>query len=144
MDAKLFAKLVKEIKTGKQLPDALYLHKDAFSELPNTLKGFIPAVAKALSIDENDWHLVKLFKKDFRLSLLSYPGFYTDSYPALHKSINVDLGKLSHRITDYTKSDNPPILHRKETMVLEDNPHYEHFIQLTNEGENAGYMKTRA
>ncbi|WP_354625267.1 DNA phosphorothioation-associated putative methyltransferase [Psychromonas sp. MME2] len=144
MDAKLFAKLVKEIKTGKQLPDALYLHKDAFSELPNTLKGFIPAVAKALSIDENDWHLVKLFKKDFRLSLLSYPGFYTDSYPALHKSINVDLGKLSHRITDYTKSDNPPILHRKETMVLEDNPHYEHFIQLTNEGENAGlYENTR-
>ena len=144
MDALLFTNLVKEIKVGKQLPDAVYLHKDAFSELPNTLKGFIPAVAKALNIDENDWHLVKLFKKDFRLSLLSYPEFYTDSYPALNKSINVDLSKLSHRITEYSETENPPILHRKETMVLADNPHYEHFTQLTSEGENAGlYENTR-
>ncbi|MCP5079399.1 MAG: DNA phosphorothioation-associated putative methyltransferase, partial [Psychromonas sp.] len=140
----MFTNLVKEIKVGKQLPDAIYLHKDAFSELPKTLNGFIPAVAKALNIDENDWDLVKLFKKDFRLSLLSYPDFYTDSYPALHKSINVDLSKLSHRITEYSNTENPPILHRKETMVLTDNPHYEYFTQLTAEGENAGlYENTR-
>ena len=144
MDALLFTNLVKEINVGKQLPDAIYLHKDAFDELPKTLNGFIPAVAKALNIDENDWDLVKLFKKDFRLSLLSYPDFYTDSYPVLHKSINVDLSKLSHRITKYSNTENPPILHRKETMVLTDNPHYEHFTQLTSEGENAGlYENTR-
>lgn len=144
MDALLFTDLVKEIKVGKQLPDAIYLHKDAFSELPKMLNGFIPAVAKALSINEDDWNLVKLFKKDFRLSLLHYPDFYQDSYPALNKSINVDLSKLSHRITEYSKSENPPILHRKETMVLKDNPHYEHFTQLTCEGENAGlYENTR-
>ena len=101
MDAKLFTELVKDIKVGKQLPDAIYLHKDAFSAMPKTLTGFIPAVAKALSIDDEDWNLVKLFKKDFRLSLLNYPEFYTDSYPALHKSINVDLNKLSHRVTKY-------------------------------------------
>jgi hypothetical protein len=144
MDVQLFTHLVKEIKVGKQLPDALYLHKDAFSAIPDTLKGFILAVAKALSIDDKDWNLVKLFKKDFRLSLLYYPEFYTDSYPALHKSINIDLSKLSHRVTQYSKSENPPILHRKETMILTDNPHYELFTQLTVEGENAGlYENTR-
>ncbi|GLS89949.1 hypothetical protein GCM10007916_10160 [Psychromonas marina] len=144
MDVQLFTKLVKEIKVGKQLPDAVYLHKDAFSALPKTLKGFIPAVAKALNIEEDEWNLVKLFKKDFRLSLLHYPDFYQDSYPALKKSINVDLSKLSHRITEYAKSENPPILHRKETMVLTDNTYYEHFTQLTSEGENAGlYENTR-
>ena len=67
MDAKLFAELIKEIKIGKQLPDALYLHKDAFSELPKTLNGFIPAVAKALNIGEDEWLLVKLFKKTLNL-----------------------------------------------------------------------------
>jgi DNA phosphorothioation-associated putative methyltransferase len=144
MDVQLFTHLVKKIKVGKQLPDALYLHKDAFSAIPDTLKGFILAVAKALSIDDKDWNLVKLFKKDFRLSLLYYPEFYTDSYPALHKSINIDLSKLSHRVTQYSKSENPPILHRKETMILTDNPHYELFTQLTVEGENAGlYENTR-
>lgn len=144
MDAKLFIHLVKEISIGKQLPDAIYLHKDAFSAIPDTLRAFIPAVAKALSIEDKDWNLVKLFKKDFRLSLLHYPEFYADSYPALHKSINVDLSKLSHRITEYSNSENPPILHRKESMVLDDNPYYEQFTQITSEGENAGlYQNTR-
>ncbi len=144
MDAQLFIKLVKEIKIGKQLPDAIYLHKDAFAAIPKTLQGFIPAVAKALNINDSDWNLVKLFKKEFRLSLLNYPDFYNDSYPALAKSINVDLNKLSHRITEYVQSENPPILHRKETMVLKDSPYYEHFVQLTGEGENAGlYENTR-
>ena len=144
MDAQLFTQLVKETKLGKQLPDALYLHIDAFSALPKTLQGFIPAVAKALNIKENDWNLVKLFKKEFRLSLLSYPEFYQDAYPSLHKSINVDLSKLTHRITEYSTSENPPILHRKETMILSDNKYYDDFIQVTVEGENAGlYDNTR-
>jgi len=144
MDAQQFAKLIKEVKIGKQLPDAIYLHKDAFQALPNTLIKFIPAVAKALNINDDEWQLVKLFKKEFRLSLLHYPTFYSDSYPALHKSINVNLSKLSHRITTYKNAQNPPILHRKETMILPDNAHYEHFIQITTEGENIGlYANSR-
>ncbi len=63
MDAQLFTTLVKKVPVGKQLPDAIYLHKDVFSALPKTLKGFIPAVAKALNIEDDDWNLIKLFKK---------------------------------------------------------------------------------
>ncbi|PHJ42782.1 DNA phosphorothioation-associated putative methyltransferase [Vibrio sp. PID17_43] len=138
MNEELFAELIAQIKVGKQLPDAIYLHKDAFSALPTILTQFIPAVAKAVSLDDDNWNLVKLFKKEFRLSLLHYPGFYTDSYPALRQSLNVDLSKLSHKITSYEDSDNPPILHRKETMILPESEHFEHFIFLTQEGENAG------
>ncbi|EHH3645304.1 DNA phosphorothioation-associated putative methyltransferase [Vibrio parahaemolyticus] len=138
MNKELFVKLVSEIKVGKQLPDAVYLHRDAFSALPNIMAQFIPAVAKAVSLEEDNWNLVKLFKKEFRLSLLHYPDFYTHSYPTLRQSLNVDLSKLSHKITSYEDSDNPPILHRKETMILPDSEHYEHFQSLTQEGENAG------
>ncbi|MFL7049432.1 hypothetical protein BCS62_22325, partial [Vibrio cyclitrophicus] len=138
MNEELFAELTSQIKVGKQLPDAIYLHKDAFSALPKVLTQFIPAVAKAVNLDEKDWNLVKLFKKEFRLSLLYYPDFYTDSYPALAQSLNVDLSKLSHKITGYRESENPPILHRKETMVLPTSEYYEHFVSLTQEGENAG------
>ncbi|OLQ79842.1 hypothetical protein BIT28_00905 [Photobacterium proteolyticum] len=138
MDAKLFSQLATQVKVGKQLPDALYLHRDAFSAIPDELAKFIPAVAKALRLNDSEWNLVKIFKKDFRLSLLHYPGFYTESYPELKQSLNVDLAKLSHKITSYESSENPPILHRKETMVLSDNEHYQHFISLTQEGENAG------
>ncbi|MGR5000601.1 DNA phosphorothioation-associated putative methyltransferase [Vibrio celticus] len=138
MNEELFAELTSQIKVGKQLPDAIYLHKDAFSALPKVLTQFIPAVAKAVNLNEEDWNLVKLFKKEFRLSLLHYPDFYTDSYPTLEQSLNVDLSKLSHKITGYRESENPPILHRKETMVLPTSEHYEHFVSLTQEGENAG------
>ncbi|MEZ9741721.1 DNA phosphorothioation-associated putative methyltransferase [Vibrio splendidus] len=141
MDVNQFSKLVAEVNIGKQLPNAIYLHKDAFSALPNALIQFIPAVAKAVNLDEEDWNLVKLFKKEFRLSLLHYPNFYTDSYPALEQSLNVDLSKLSHKITGYRESENPPILHRKETMVLPTSEYYGHFVSLTQEGENAGLFE---
>ncbi|ROR25429.1 DNA phosphorothioation-associated putative methyltransferase [Vibrio crassostreae] len=138
MNEELFAELIAQIKVGKQLPDAVYLHRDAFNALPNVLTQFIPAVAKAVSLEDDNWNLVKLFKKEFRLSLLHYPDFYTDSYPALKQSLNVDLSKLSHKIMSYEGSDNPPILHRKETMILPESEHFEHFTSLTQEGENAG------
>ncbi|WED25443.1 DNA phosphorothioation-associated putative methyltransferase [Vibrio sp. DW001] len=144
MDAKTFSQLVSKIATGKHLPDAIYLHRDAFSSLPIVLAKFVPAVANAVNLKNEDWNLVKLFKKDFRISLLHYPDFYTDSYPALKQSLNVNLTKLTHKITSYESTDNPPILHRKETMILSDNDHYEHFISLTQEGENAGlYQNSR-
>ncbi|MGL5602907.1 MAG: DNA phosphorothioation-associated putative methyltransferase [Silvania sp.] len=138
MNEELFAKLISQIRIGKQLPDAIYIHRDAFSALPDTLRQFIWAVAKAVKLEDSEWNLVKLFKKEFRVSLLHYPDFYSDSYPSLRQSLNVDLKKLSHRITKYDVSDNPPILHRKETMILPDNEYFQHFRLLTQEGEDAG------
>ncbi|MEW4343832.1 DNA phosphorothioation-associated putative methyltransferase [Vibrio diabolicus] len=144
MDFQSFKQLVKQINIGKQLPDAIYLHRDAISEIPPELRKFIPAVAKAVNLPDNQWNLIKLFKKEFRLSLLNYPTFYTDSYPALEQSLNVDLSKLSHKVTCYRSSENPPILHRKETMILPSSDHYELFTALTKEGEEAGlYENTR-
>ncbi|MGL1636143.1 DNA phosphorothioation-associated putative methyltransferase [Vibrio parahaemolyticus] len=144
MDFQSFKQLVKQINIGKQLPDAIYLHRDAMSELPDALKKFVPAVAQAVNLPDNQWNLIKLFKKEFRLSLLNYPTFYTDSYPALEQSLNVDLSKLSHKVTCYRSSENPPILHRKETMILPGSDHFELFTALTKEGEEAGlYENTR-
>ncbi|BCB43913.1 hypothetical protein VagYM19_30430 [Vibrio alginolyticus] len=144
MDFQSFKQLVKQIHIGKQLPDAVYLHKDAMSELPPALKKFVPAVAQAVNLPDNQWNLIKLFKKEFRLSLLNYPTFYTDPYPALEQSLNVDLSKLSHKVTCYRSSENPPILHRKETMILPSSDHYELFTALTKEGVEAGlYENTR-
>ncbi|MBF4232550.1 DNA phosphorothioation-associated putative methyltransferase [Vibrio anguillarum] len=144
MDFKIFKSLIKQVKMGKQLPDAIYIHKDAMNAIPDSLQHFIPAVARAVNLPSEQWNLIKLFKNEFRLSLLSYPEFYSDSYPALEQSLNVDLSKLTHKVTCYRSSDNPPILHRKETMILPDSEYYDHFVALTQEGEKAGlYDNTR-
>ncbi|WP_100913677.1 DNA phosphorothioation-associated putative methyltransferase [Pseudoalteromonas spongiae] len=144
MNAEQFKELVKKVKVAKKLPDAIYFHKDAFAHAPLELKKFVEIVAKALKIPDSKWNLVKLFKADFRLSLLHYPDFFTDSYPALHQSVTVDLVKLTHKVTKYDSSENPPILHRKETMIGTENPSYQLFCDITAEGEQAGlYENTR-
>lgn len=138
MNATLFQELVSKMPIGKKLPDAIYLHKAGFCEISPELARFIIAVANALKIDENEWHIVKLSKNEFKLSLLCYPTFFNESYPALTQSVTVDLTKLSHRVTQYQASDNPPILHRKETMIPSSHEAYEMFKAVTQEGENAG------
>lgn len=144
MDFQEFKVQVKNVSVGKQLPDAVYFHRDALASIPVVLQKFIPAVAKAVSLPDDEWNLVKLFKNEFRLSLLYYPSFYEDSYPALEQSLNVDLSKLSHKVTCYRSSENPPILHRKETMLAPDSEYIELFREITQEGERAGlYENTR-
>lgn len=138
MDFQEFKVQVKNVSVGKQLPDAVYFHRDALASIPVVLQKFIPAVAKAVNLPDDEWNLVKLFKNEFRLSLLYYPSFYEDSYPALEQSLNVDLSKLSHKVTCYRSSENPPILHRKETMLAPDSEHIELFRAITEEGERAG------
>ncbi|MCF7519381.1 DNA phosphorothioation-associated putative methyltransferase [Pseudoalteromonas sp. L21] len=138
MNAEQFADLAKQIKVGKKLPDAIYFHKEAFKDTPPILVNVINNIAKALKIDDDEWNLVKVFKNEFRISLLNYPNFFEDSYPCLTKSVNIDLAKLKHRVTDYSEADNPPILHRKETMIPEDHESFETFKMITEEGETAG------
>jgi DNA phosphorothioation-associated putative methyltransferase len=138
MDATLFAKLVKKMPIGKKLPDAHYIHKDGLGEIPEELSNFIYAVGHALKIEQGSWDLVKLSKNEFKLSLLSYSTFFTEPYPPLTQSVTIDLVKLTHRITQYEESDNPPILHRKETMIPITHEAYESFVHITQEGEHAG------
>jgi DNA phosphorothioation-associated putative methyltransferase len=138
MDATLFKSLVSDLAVGKKLPDAIYIHESGLTALPAKLQNVILAIGKALKIPREQWNLVKLSRKQFSLSLLHYPTFTEDSYPALKQSVTVDLEKLAHKVTDYSNYDNPPILHRKETMVLPNHPNYEEFRQVTEEGEQAG------
>ncbi len=138
MNADEFRKLVQQVTVGKKLPDAIYLHKDAFDAVPPLLAKFVHVVASALKIPANEWNIVKLSKSDFRLSLLDYPAFYIDSYPVLRQSVTVDLAKLQHRLTRYDEHDNPPILHRKELFILQTHNDYDSFCMITQEGEVTG------
>jgi DNA phosphorothioation-associated putative methyltransferase len=133
-----YKKLVASIAVGKQLPDAVYVHESALDLLPDELAKLTLRIASALKISKDDWNIVKFYKRDYKLALLSYPDFDDDSYPALNTSFTIDLQKLSVRKANYTKSDNPPILHRKETFVSPSYTLHKHFKSLTTEGEAIG------
>lgn len=144
MDFDTYTKLVNKVNLGKQLPEAVYLHQSAIDYLPETLAEFVLKVGKALHIQHRSWQLLKLSKRDFKLSLLSYPTFSEEPYPQLVHSWSIDLAKLSLREADYSKSKNPPILHRRETFLNKDHPQRSFFNEFTKEGEEAGlYENTR-
>jgi DNA phosphorothioation-associated putative methyltransferase len=135
MDFKAYKELIAGINIGKELPDSVYVHNSALSSVPEKLALITFKVADALKISDDDWNIAKYNKRDFKLSLLHYPEFEGYAYPALQKSFTIDLEKFSVRESSYEKSDNPPILHRKETFVSEDHEMYEEFCDITAEGE---------
>lgn len=145
MDFDQYQKLVKQVRFGKDLPTAVYIHKSALSHLPEQLGSLVIRIAKALKIDPRQWHLLKLNKRDFKITLLSYPTFFDEPYPSLNKSYTIDLSKLSVREANYRKSENPPILHRRETFLAPDHPQIAFFSDFTKEGEAIGlYENTRS
>jgi len=141
VDYKDFSALVKAVPFGKQLPDAVYIHESALHTVPDKLFHLVSKVATALKIQKSEWNLLKLYKRDFKISLLFYPNFDTESYPALHTSFTIDLQRFSMRKAEYSKTDNPPILHRKETFVTSDYPKVELFKIITKEAEDIGLFE---
>ncbi|WDE13495.1 DNA phosphorothioation-associated putative methyltransferase [Thalassomonas haliotis] len=135
MDFVHYRELIKTIKQGKHLPTAIYLHKSAIEAiLPEKIITLINSTISTLTISSN-WNLIKLYKRDFKITLLNYPDFDSYAYPALQHSTTIDLQEQTYRTANYEKSENPPILHRKETLVLTNHPLVESFQAITAEGE---------
>ena len=119
---------------GKRLPTALYIHKSALGELAPVLRVY-EGCARWLAGEIENTTLIKLATDKPKVSYLSYPNFDKDPHPALASSTYVKLSKLDVDYRDYSESENPPILHRKETFVLPSYPHNEKFERLTQQEE---------
>ena len=119
---------------GKRLPTSLYIHRSALTELAPVLRVY-EGCARWLSGDIEDATLIKLATDKAKVSYLSYPDFDNDPHPKLSSSTYVKLSALDVDYRDYSASENPPILHRKETFVAPHYPHYEKFERFTRQEE---------
>ncbi|MCV6620127.1 MAG: DNA phosphorothioation-associated putative methyltransferase [Cellvibrionaceae bacterium] len=142
MNPNEFQALVKSLPTGKSTPKAIYVHESAIHE--NKLLVFLETILSALKQNDLKWNVAKFAKGSFQLSYLFYPEFETTAYPSLEHSLYVDLDKNSFKLNDYSKATNPPILHRKEQMVLPEHPNFEDFKLTTEEGVSAGLYENGA
>lgn len=123
---------------GKHLPSHIYVHQSAEDELPALLRIVIFA-AKQI-VGEVPYNIAKIAVDGRTVSFLDYPNFDQDPHPALLRSVQVYLPKTSFNIRDYSKGDNPPILHRKDTFVTKTYPYFEIFRQLTLQEEAEGLL----
>jgi DNA phosphorothioation-associated putative methyltransferase len=137
------AQLCRSSPVGKLLPEALYVHRSALSCLDPALQA-LEQQARAYTPWAQQATLVKFSLTQPKLSYLFYPEFDTEAHPALQLSIRVDLaiGEAAER--DYRQTDNPPVLHRKETFVAPDYPLYATFQHLTQQEAALGLLKRPA
>jgi DNA phosphorothioation-associated putative methyltransferase len=126
---------------GKTIHSHTYIHKSNNHNLP-TEKRVLLAMA-LMVVGEFEYDLVKYANNGSSISLLRYPNFDRDPHPKLEYSIKVMFPGKHCCFTYYTKSRNPPILHRKDTLVAPDYRHYAKFRALSDAEEAAGLLSRR-
>jgi len=122
---------------GKRLPTALYLHADGLGRLPPILR-VMEGVARRLIGEVDGAAVVKLHLDRPAVSYLEYPGFDEIAHPALRSGYIVGLDPFGCDFRDYSRHRNPPILHRKELLLADDDPRRKRFAALTRQEERAG------
>src|SRR5262249_18423436 len=87
-----------------------------------------------------DTNIIKIHRFSGKLSYLCYPNFERDPHPALLRAVKFNLRTRELACWDYHEMDNPPILHRKETFIANDHPHYPRYARLTQQEERHGLL----
>jgi DNA phosphorothioation-associated putative methyltransferase len=129
----------KTIAYGKKIGDHIYFHGSLSSVLPALFQETIATAATLARVKlEEHFNVIKLHRSGEELSLLHYPEFFDDAFPALTRSWRVNLARKSAVYRSYEESRNPPILHRKELLLPSDDPRIPEYAALTATAESIG------
>ncbi|MEZ2225052.1 DNA phosphorothioation-associated putative methyltransferase [Microcoleus sp.] len=134
------ARCCQKSPVGKKLPTAFYVHVSALAALHPVVIIYEKCARQNLPNIIDEATVIKFQLRQPKISYLFYPDFDTDAHPALQKSIQINLETGEVKCMDYSASENPPVLHRKETFVTADYPHYQKFAQLTKSEEKWGLL----
>lgn len=120
---------------GKHVGRFSYYHTHLTSRL-SSVQAFLEATRNRLHQAPFDFNVFKLDRHS-RISFLLYEDF-TVPFPALLKALTCDVARGTSRLSDYSQSANPPILHRKELLLPVDDPLVPEAVQLTQRLEKLG------
>ena len=85
--------------TGKRIGGSLYLHVTALNEQEPAVRERIAKAESQAGISaESHYNLVRLDERPERVSLLNYPEFFDNPFPALRERWLVDLADGDVRI----------------------------------------------
>lgn len=124
---------------GKRVRGDLYIHRSALEALdPGQRKAIEEADARAGC---PPWNVARLGKE--AVGLLYYADFEADAFPRLVAATRVDRATLKIGRIAYGDSLNPLILHRKELLLLRDDPRRPAWAELTARLERLGLFQDR-
>ena len=124
---------------GKRVGGALYLHVSALGATTAENREAVRKAQAIAQLDAKHYNVVKIKKGS--VSLLLYEDFAASPFPALLDAYTVDLTEGRVARSTYRTSDNPPILHRKELLLAEDDPRRDAFTSLTEALEARGLFQ---
>ena len=140
LSSEAYRAAVDGLQVGKRLPSAVYLHKSALERADGVVLAAVEAGEAIADLKRGDWDVVKLDRLELKISLLAYPTFSNDPHPALERSVCVDLAGGEAAVRAYDPGGNPPILHRKDTMLCPRHERFDEFARLTRAEEQAGLL----
>ncbi|WP_020160016.1 DNA phosphorothioation-associated putative methyltransferase [Methylobacter marinus] len=127
---------------GKKVLNNVYWHCSLTIKQKGEIQQTVAEAESLANLTAGDnYNVVKYDGKSKVLSLLWYPDFFEEPFPALQKSYRIDL--LAQRVEkrSYELSLNPPILHRKELLLKQDDPRISQFRELTETAEQLGLFE---
>jgi DNA phosphorothioation-associated putative methyltransferase len=133
----------KRSEVGKLLPNALYVHRTALDDLEPVLRVY-EGCARAYLGEIEGANLIKIHRFSGKVSYLVYPDFENDPHPALRRSVKLCMRTRQLECLDYGQSENPPILHRKDSFLHSEHKLYGKFARLTKQEERAGLLEDTA
>jgi DNA phosphorothioation-associated putative methyltransferase len=136
-DKERVAEASRRSSVGKQTPTALYVHIDALPLLDPVLRVYEGCARAFLGVIE-DANILKLHRVKSQVSYLTYPTFEKDPHPAANDTVVANLEEFRIFYRDYSESENPPILHRKEEFIAPDHPDRGKYARLTAQEESHG------
>ncbi len=123
---------------GKRVRDALYVHVSALRLLSLGHRTRVERAAAVVGDPDGSgrtWNVAKL--DPAAVSLLLYEDFDSVAFPRLLASVRIDAAGQVRRM-DFSARTNPPILHRKELLLAQDDPRRDVFASLTRAAEARG------
>ncbi|HEY9852003.1 MAG TPA: DNA phosphorothioation-associated putative methyltransferase [Leptolyngbyaceae cyanobacterium] len=136
-DLSIVAKCCQESPIGQKRANSLYVHVSALSELDYRLRIYEGCASRTIGRMDGAT-LIKFHTNKPKISYLFYPYFDEDPHPTLYTSMHIDLRDLHVTYRDYEDSDDPPVWHRKETVITPNYPNYDKFAKLSQQEENWG------
>ncbi len=126
---------------GKLVVDEFYVHLSSIPEVLNEeVVHAVQRVATALPrTGDLEPNIAKVNLRSGRVSLLAYPDFFDDPFPALAAAWVYQPGATSpSSFRRYDDTLNPPILHRKERLVSAGHPDRARWEETTKAAEAIG------
>lgn len=128
-----------EQEVGKVVALRRYFHASAMDLVNAEVREFaLRASALAAVSPDSDFNVFRTDLSSQTVALLHYPNFFDLACPLLERSWKIDLAKGQINYRTYESSLNPPVLHRKELLLPQEDPHYSRFAALTAQLEQLG------